>query len=179
MCLHTLLPTFNRFRAPRTHSRVPTHVFKPDCSFSTRFQLLSTIFSCLFFFKKYFIRFHLFSIDFIHFSIVFICFRLFLPKFKCYCSFSPISLIYFFSYIFHYTRQKLELFYTLVILSDRVRSGQPWVGPGRANSSDLALDPMQAGPGHEKSGPTLALPMDSVGLPIPVPQLHQENGFSP
>ena len=39
---------FQSFPSPRTHSRVPTRVFKPDCSFSTRFQLLSTIFSCFF-----------------------------------------------------------------------------------------------------------------------------------
>ena len=39
------------------------------------------------------------------------------------------------------------------MLSDSVRSGQPWVGPGQAKSDDLALDPMQARPGHKKSGP--------------------------
>ena len=50
----------------------------------------------------------------------------------------------------------------LVMLSGRVRSGQPQVGPGQAKTSGLTLDPMRAGPGHEKSGPTLALPMDSV-----------------
>ena len=43
----------------------------------------------------------------------------------------------------------------LVMLSGRV-------GLGRARTSGLALDPMQAGPGHEKSGLTLALPVDSV-----------------
>ena len=35
--------------------------------------------------------------------------------------------------------------------------GRPWVGPGRVKSDNLALDPMWAGPGHEKSGLTLAL----------------------
>ena len=52
------------------------------------------------------------------------------------------------------------------MLSDRVRSGQPWVRPGRAKSDDLALDPMHARPGHEKSGLTLALTLsiDSVLL---------------
>ena len=44
------------------------------------------------------------------------------------------------------------MFYTL---SHTLRQGR--VGPGQANSSDLALDPMQARLGHEKSGPTLAL----------------------
>ena len=48
VCLHALSPTFNCFWAPHTHSRVPTRVFKPDCSFSTCFQLLSTIFSYFF-----------------------------------------------------------------------------------------------------------------------------------
>ena len=43
------------------------------------------------------------------------------------------------------------------MLSGRVGLGQPQVRPGWAKSDDLALDPMQAGPGHEKSGPTLAL----------------------
>ena len=38
----------------------------------------------------------------------------------------------------------------LVMLSGRVR-------PGQAKTSGLALNPMQAGPGHEKSGLTLAL----------------------
>ena len=41
--------------------------------------------------------------------------------------------------------------------------------PGRANASGLALDPMQAGPGHEKSGPTLAL----LGLGQVDPQANQ------
>ena len=39
---------FQLFLSPRMHSRVPTCVFKPDCSFSTCFQLLSTIFSSFF-----------------------------------------------------------------------------------------------------------------------------------
>ena len=58
------------------------------------------------------------------------------------------------------------MFYTLIILSDRVGLGQPGVRPGQASSSDLALDPMQARPGHEKSGPTLALPMDRVSASL-------------
>ena len=45
----------------------------------------------------------------------------------------------------------------LVMLSGRVGLGRPWVGPGWAKTSGLALDPMQAGPGHEKFGLTLAL----------------------
>ena len=45
----------------------------------------------------------------------------------------------------------------LVMLSGRVGSGQPRVRPGRAKTSGLTLDPMQARPGHEKSGLTLAL----------------------
>ena len=36
------------------------------------------------------------------------------------------------------------------------------VGPGRAKSGDLTPDPMEAGPAHLKTGPTLALPLDSV-----------------
>ena len=76
---------FQSFLSPRMHPQVPTCVFKPDCSFSTCFQLLSAVF----FFKKI-IHFHLFSIDFIHFqsslfvfnyyypnSIVTACFQLF------------------------------------------------------------------------------------------------------
>ena len=82
-------------------------------------------------------------------SLIFNYFQLFLP------------FLYIFPSVFtHFNSFSTILdencFYTLVILSDRV-------GPGRANSSDFALDPMRAGPGHEKSGPTLALPADSVG----------------
>ena len=51
-------------------------------------------------------------------------------------------------------------------LLDRVGSGQPQVGPGRAKSEALALDPMRAGPEHQKFGP--ALPADSVSPPPPV-----------
>ena len=118
---------FQSFPSPRTHSRVPTHVFKPDCSFSTHFQLLSTIFSCFFknilsvliyslFILSIFDRLYLFSTIFTQIRVLLLVFTYF---FKYYFQ--------LFSYIFHYTRQKLELFYTLVILSDRVGLGQ--VGP--------------------------------------------------
>ena len=50
----------------------------------------------------------------------------------------------------------------LVMLSGRVGLGRPRVRPGQAKTSGLTLDPMRAGPDHEKSGPTLALPADSV-----------------
>ena len=40
---------------------------------------------------------------------------------------------------------------------NRVGPGRPRVGPGRAKSDALALDPMRAGPNDQNSGPTLAL----------------------
>ena len=43
------------------------------------------------------------------------------------------------------------------------------MGPGHAKDSDLALDPMQAGPGHKKSGMTMAL----LGLGWVNPQANQ------
>ena len=79
---------FQSFPSPRTHSRVPTRVFKPDCSFSTRFQLLSTIFSCflknilsVFIYSllilSIFDRLYLFSTIFYPNSSVTACFHLF------------------------------------------------------------------------------------------------------
>jgi hypothetical protein len=53
-----------------------------------------------------------------------------------------------------------KLLYTTTLTlacPDRVGPGRPRVGPGRAKSSGLALDPMRAGPDHHNSGPTLAL----------------------
>ena len=61
----------------------------------------------------------------------------------------------FFKSIFHYIWIKIVAH--LVMHSGRV-------GPCQAKTSGLTLDPMWAGPGHEKSGLTLALPADSVCL---------------
>ena len=63
-----------------------------------------------------------------------------------------------FSIIFiHFCYIWQNSFTSLAMLSNRVRSGWPQVRPGRVKSDNLALDPMQARPGHEKSGLTLAL----------------------
>ena len=47
-----------------------------------------------------------------------------------------------------------------------LRQGQVRSTPSWAKSDDLALDPMQAGLGHRKSGLTLALPTDSVVVTV-------------
>ena len=76
-----------------------------------------------------------------------------------------IFLYHFLFFFIHFPLYLNENCSHLVMLSGRVRSGWPRVRPGQAKTSGLALDPMQARPGHEKSGPTLALPMDSVCMP--------------
>ena len=124
-------------------------ISKPDCSFSTHFHLLSSNFICFYLFPTVFT----YSINFIYYQtslLVLDCFYLFF-----------IIKTFFFFFTIHFL---------LCTPGYALRQGQ--VGPGWANASRLALDPMQAGPGHEKSGltlallglgqPGLALPMDSV-----------------
>ena len=69
----------------------------------------------------------------------------------------------------------------LVMLSGRVELGRPWVGPGWAKTSGLAIDPMRAGPSHKKSGPTLALlglscPSGQPGLALPADSVGGATG---
>ena len=156
MCLHALLPTFNRFRAP---ARIPEcqHVFS---SLTAHFQLVFNYFQLFLavFKKKNILSVFIYSLLILSifdrlylFSTIFTQIRVLLLVFT-----------YFFNIIFNY-------FHIISTILDKnlncftpssysqTGSGRPRVGPGRANSSDLALDPMRAGPGHEKSGPTLAL----------------------
>ena len=78
LCLHALLPTFNRFRAP---ARIPEcqHMFS---SLTAHFQLIFNYFQLFLavFFFLYFIHFHLFSIDFIHFRSSLFVFDYFYPN---------------------------------------------------------------------------------------------------
>ena len=162
--MHTLLPTFNRFRGPE-------HILKyqhlSSClSAHFYFQLLLSIFSRFYLFLTVF-TYSLSNLPFFNrlylFSTVFTQIRVLLHI----ITYIFISFLILLKLIFHYIWTIIVAH--LVMLSGRVGSGWPWVGPGRAKTSGLALDPMWAGPGHEKSGPTLALPADSVVImPMPV-----------
>ena len=84
-----------------------------------------------------------------------------------------------FSFIFiHFCYIWQNSFTSLAMFSNRVRLGRPRVRPCRVKSDNLALDPMRARPGHEKSGQTLALPTDSVleHLSKVAPQSSMESG---
>ena len=115
--------------------------FEPDHSFSTDFLLLSSI-------SIYFWPFLLTLYRFYSFLIVFNCFK---PNPSVYLKTYFYLFLCYFSIIFiHFCYIWQNSFTSLAMFSNRV-------GPGQVKSDKLALDPMRAGPGHEKSGLTLAL----------------------